>query len=294
MTLKNNVTYCGYVTIIGRPNVGKSTLLNNLIGQKISITSRKARTTRHHIIGINTDDMYQIIYLDTPGLQDSPAMGGHMSKEIKNAVAGVDLLMYMVEALKWTVLDDQILQLIKHQTVPVILVANKIDKIANKESILPYFKELSGKMDFRAIIPIFALSRKSLKPLEKCIKQLLPTGQFKFPDDYITDKPKHYFAAEFIREKLMRKLGAELPYNITVTIESFIEKEKIIHIDAVIWVKTKGQKLIIIGRKGNALKTVGERARHEMEHMFGNKVLLKTWVRVRNKYAGNKFLAFNS
>jgi len=298
--LKNKQTYCGYVTIIGRPNVGKSTLLNNLIGQKISITSRKPQTTRRHTIGVNTDKKYQVIYIDTPGMQDSPinAMNRYMNKEATNALAGIDLLIYMVEALKWTALDEYILDLIKDKPVPVILAINKMDKIKDKETMLPFLKELSGKMSFKEIVPVSALSRKSLRPLEKSIKELLPKGTFQYPDDQITDKSQRYFAAEFIREKLIKRLGEELPYTTTVTIDSFVEKEKIIHIDAIIWVATKGQKTIVIGKKGAGLKAIGEQARKDMERMFENKVFLRTWVKVKDKWMDNelaiKQLGFDS
>jgi len=297
---QNVRTHCGYVTIIGRTNVGKSTLLNNLIGQKISITSRKPQTTRRHIIGVNTDDNYQIIYIDTPGMQDSPAnaINRYMNKEASNAIAGIDLLIYMVEALKWTALDEHVLKLIKDQTVPIILVVNKIDKVKDKEPILPYLKELSEKMNFKEIIPISALSRNSLRPLEQCIKGLLAEGPFQYPDDQVTDQPQRFFAAEFIREKLIKRLGDELPYSLTVTIDSFVEKEKIIHIDAIIWVATQGQKAIVIGQQGEGLKVVGSQARRDMERMFDCKVFLRTWVKVKDKWMDNelaiKQLGFDS
>jgi len=297
---KNKHTYCGYVTILGRPNVGKSTLLNNLIGQKLSITSRKPQTTRRHMIGVNTDKNHQIIYIDTPGLQDSPinAMNRYMNKEATNALAGIDVLIYVVEALKWTAIDEHILGLIKDNTAPIILAINKMDKIKDKETMLPFLKELSGKMNFKEIIPVSALSRKSLRPLEKSIKELLPVGTFQFPGDQITDKSQRYFAAEFIREKLIKRLGEELPYTTTVTIDSFVEKEKIIHIDAIIWVASKGQKTIVIGQKGAGLKAVGEQARKDMERMFENKVFLRTWVKVKDKWMDNelaiKQLGFDS
>lgn len=297
---QNIQTYCGYITILGRPNVGKSTLLNNLIGQKLSITSRKPQTTRHHIIGVNTVENHQIIYVDTPGMQDSPinAMNRYMNKEATNAIAGVDVLIYMVEALKWTALDQHVLNLISQKTIPVILVINKMDKIKDKESILPYLKGLSGKMNFKHMIPLSALSRNSLRPLEKCIKELLPAGTFQYPNDQVTDKSQRYFAAEFIREKLIKRLGEELPYSTTVTIDEFVEKEKIIHIDAIIWVASKGQKAIVIGQKGAGLKAVGEQARKDMERMFESKVFLRTWVKVKDKWMDDeiaiKQLGFNS
>lgn len=292
--------HCGYVTIIGRSNVGKSTLLNNLVGQKISITSRKPQTTRRHIIGVNTDDNYQIIYIDTPGMQDSPvnAINRYMNKEASSAIAGIDLLIYMIEALKWTALDEHVLKLIKNQTVPIILVVNKIDKVKDKKPILPYLKKLSGKMNFKEIIPISALSRNSLRPLEQCIKDLLPECPFQYPDDQVTDKTQCFFAAEFVREKLIKRLGDELPYSLTVTIDSFVEKGKIIHIDAIIWVATRGQKAIVIGQQGEGLKAVGSQARRDMECMFDCKVFLRTWVKVKDKWMDNeraiKQLGFDS
>jgi len=298
--LKNKQTYCGYVTILGRPNVGKSTLLNNLIGQKLSITSRKPQTSRRHTIGVNTDKNHQIIYIDTPGLQDSPAnaMNRYMNKEATSALTGIDVLIYVVEALKWTVLDEYILDLIKDKTAPVILTINKMDKVKDKKVLLPFLNDISGKMNFQEIIPVSALSIKSLRPLEKSIKQLLPAGSFQYPDDQITDNSQRYFAAEFIREKLIKRLGDELPYTTTVTIDSFVEKEKIIHIDATIWVATKGQKTIVIGKKGAGLKAIGERARKDMERMFENKVFLRTWVKVKDRWMDNelaiKQLGFDS
>ena len=297
---QNVRTHCGYVTILGRPNVGKSTLLNNLIGQKISITSRKPQTTRRHTIGVSTDENYQIIYIDTPGMQDSPvnAINRYMNKEAINAIAGIDLLIYLVEALKWTALDEHVLKLVKNQTVPIILVVNKVDKVRKKESILPYLKEVSEKMNFREIIPVSALSRSSLKPLKHCIKKLLPEGPFQYPGDQVTDKTQRYFAAEFVREKLIKRLSDELPYSLTVTIDSFVEKEKIIYIDAIIWVATRGQKAIVVGEEGVGLKAVGTQARGDMERMFDRKVFLRTWVKIKDKWMDNelaiKQLGFDS
>ena len=298
--LKNSQTYCGYVTILGRPNVGKSTLLNNLIGQKISITSRKPQTTQRHTIGVNTDKNHQIIYIDTPGMQEAPAnaMNRYMNREATNALAGIDVLIYVVDVLQWTALDEYIINMIKDKTAPIILAVNKMDKVKNKKKLLPFLQEISEKNNFKEIIPISALSRKSLKPLKKSINILLPPGTFQYPDDQITDKSQRYFAAEFIREKLIKRLGEELPYTTTVTIDEFVEKEEIIHINAIIWVASKGQKTIVIGRNGTGLKEVGEQARKDMEHMFASKVFLRTWVKVKDKWMNNelaiKQLGFDS
>lgn len=297
---KSDLSHCGYVTIIGRPNVGKSTLLNNLLGQKLSITSRKPQTTRRQVIGISTENNHQIIYIDTPGMQDAPtnAMNRYMNKEATNAISGVDVMIYMVEALKWTALDEHVLSLIKDKVFPVILVINKIDKVKDKEAMLPYLKKLSEKMNFKEVIPLSALSKNSLIPLRNCIQSLLPTAAFQYPDDQVTDKSQRYFAAEFIREKLIKRLGKELPYTTTVTIDEFIEKDKIIHINATIWVASKGQKSIVIGQKGAGLKAVGEQARKDLEQMFESKVFLTTWVKVKDKWMDNelaiKQLGFDS
>lgn len=277
---------CGYVTIIGRPNVGKSTLLNRLLGQKISITSNKPQTTRWHLAGIETGDDYQAIYIDTPGLQDKykNAMNRHMTREVMNSLSYVDVLILMIESLQWKDMDRQILKLIADIKAPVILAINKIDKIKNREQLLPFIESISAKWDFSAVLPVSARKNKNINELKKFVNSLLPVSPPLFPDEQLTDRNERFFAAEFIREKLTRKLGDELPYRISVTIEQFVLKENILHIHALVWVEGDSQKSIVIGRNGHILKSVGEQARKDMENMFGHKVFLQTWVKVMKNW----------
>ena len=277
---------CGYVTIIGRPNVGKSTLLNRLLGQKISITSNKPQTTRWHLTGIETGDDYQDIYIDTPGLQDKykNAMNRHMTREVMNSLSYVDVLILMIESLQWKDMDRQILKLIADIKAPVILVINKIDKIKNREQLLPFIESISAKWDFSAVLPVSARKNKNINELKKIVNSLLPVSPPLFPDEQLTDRNERFFAAEFIREKLIRKLGDELPYRISVTIEQFVLKENILHIHALVWVEGNSQKSIVIGHNGHILKSVGEQARKDMEKMFGHKVFLRTWVKVMKNW----------
>ena len=281
--------HCGYVALVGRPNVGKSTLLNQILKQKISITCRKPHTTRQQLLGVKTEGNVQAIYLDMPGIRKSPtgAMNRYMNKQALNAITGIDVLIYLIEAMKWRIGDEYILQLVRQSGAIVILAVNKIDKIADKQLLLPFFKKLAEKMAFASVIPLCALEKNSSVELEKCVAQLLPARNFQFPKDQLTDRNEHYFAAEFLREKLIRRLGDELPYHIAVTIESFTKKNEILHINAVIWVANATQKAIVIGKNGGVLKVVGERARKEMEFLFGSKVFLQSWVKVKEKWMDN-------
>ena len=289
----SQTAYCGYVTILGRPNVGKSTLLNNLLGQKISITSPKRQTTTRYIIGILTTAGRQAIFIDTPGIQVHPQsrMNRRMCKEALNAITGVDVLLYLVEAMKWTKSDEHILNLVKNTNILTLLVVNKIDKVKPKELMLPFLQQMSEKMNFNRIIPISALSTTSIKPLREDVFRLLPSRCFQYPEDQITDKNQRYLAAEFIREKLIRKLRDELPYSTLVTIDSFIQNPKLVNIHATIWVATQRQKPIIIGRNGLGIKAIGEKARKDMERMLEAKVLLKIWVKVKYKRMNERILA---
>ncbi len=278
---------CGAVAIIGRPNVGKSTYLNHSIGQKISITSRKPQTTRHQILGIKTHDASQIVYVDTPGLQTSPdsALNRGMNKSVLRAAADVDLLLFIVEAGKWTDADKNVLLLVKQSNVPCILVINKIDKLPDRETLLPYIQQLTGEHEFTEIIPAIARTGENVSVVEEAILKRLPAGDHWFPDDQVTDRSVRFLAAELIREKLFRRLGDELPYRLTVTIDQFKEEEGLAHIMATIWVERAGQKRIVIGKKGAILKSVGEQARADLETMLEQKVFLETWVKVREKWS---------
>ena len=281
---------CGYVTIIGRPNVGKSTLLNRILGQKISITSRKPQTTRWHLLGINTDTDSQVIYIDTPGLQKTPqrALNRYMNREVLNSISHVDVLVFMIEAMTWNELDEHVLNMIRDVTIPVLLILNKTDKVKDKRTILPFINEVSSFMSFAGVIPISAARDNNLDILQSTVKKLLPLAKPLFPVDQVTDRNERFFAAEFIREKLTQKLGNEVPYRLSVTIDRFTAKDNLLHINAIIWVERQGQKLIVVGEKGKILKSVGEQARKDMETMFGRKVFLQTWVKVKRGWGDNE------
>lgn len=281
---------CGFVSIIGRPNVGKSTLLNRLIGQKISITSRKPQTTQRRLCGITTDENAQVIYVDTPGIQDryTDALNQYMKKEISGALAHVDVIIFVIEALRWSNTEDEILSLIARDAPPVLLVVNKVDKLADKELLLPFLNELSGKWPFVGIIPLSARKGSQVDELGKAIKAILPKAPAEYPEEQISDRSVRYMAAEFIREKLINKLGKEVPYKLTVSIEKFSEKESFTEIDAVVWVESSSQKSIVIGKQGKVLKAVGERARKDMQNLLGQKVHLRTWVKVRKNWTNDE------
>ncbi len=281
---------CGYVALAGRPNVGKSTLLNQLVGQKISITSRRPQTTRHRLLGIKTRLPDQIIYVDTPGLHQNArrALNRYMNRAASGSLQDVDMVVFLVEALRWQPEDDYVLSLMRASRVPVILAVNKIDQARPREKLLPYLEQVSGKMAFGEIYPLSALKGDNLEQLEQGILRLLPPGQRLFPEDQITDRGERFFAAELIREKLITRLGDELPYRLSVEIENFRDDERLSYIDAVIWVEKRGHKPIVIGRQGQLLKNVGTLARQEMEHMLGRKVFLQLWVKVREDWSDDE------
>ncbi|EIJ42946.1 GTP-binding protein Era [Beggiatoa alba B18LD] len=274
---------CGYVAIVGRPNVGKSTLLNHLLAQKISITSRKPQTTRHRLLGIKTEEHAQIVYVDTPGLHQDKhtAMNRYLNRTALGSLDGVDLVVWLVEALAWTEEDAHVLNVLENMNIPVILGVNKVDKIADKALLLPFLETITQKRDFLAVFPLSALRSINLDELEKQIVAELPLSPPLFPADQITDRSERFFVAEIIREKLIRRLGAELPYRLSVQIEYFTQEEKHIHISAIIWVEREGQKAIVIGKQGHVLKKVGEEARKDIELMIEQKVFLQLWVKVK-------------
>ena len=277
---------CGYVTIVGRPNVGKSTLLNSLLDQKLSITSRKPQTTRWHILGIKSGKDHQAVYVDTPGLVDKKnnALTGHMRKEVLNSLHSVDIVVFVVESLVWTKDDEYVLELLGKQQTPVVLVINKIDKVKGRDRLLPFIEKISKTGKFVEIIPISAAKKVNIRELEQCVVSLLPVAEAVYPLDQLTDRNERFYAGEFIREKLMRQLGDEIPYHMAVTVEEFRLKHGLLHIDAVIWVEKEGQKRIIIGKDGSVLKKAGTAARKDMESMFGNRVYLQTRVKVKKKW----------
>lgn len=283
-------TYCGYVAIVGRPNVGKSTLLNHLLRQKLSITSRKPQTTRHRIIGVTSDDHHQCVFVDTPGLHSvrKRALNRVMNETVISVINDVDAVIFVVERLSFNQEDHKVLDLLREIYKPVFLVINKTDKIRQKDSLLPHMNQLSALFNFSEIIPASALGGHNLDRLEKAVKSCLPQGQFLFPKDQFTDRSMRFFASELIREKITRQLGDELPYDITVEIEKFTEEEGFIDIHGLILIDRSGQKKIIIGKNGARLKTIGIAAREDMEEAFACKVMLRLWVKVRSGWADDE------
>ena len=276
-------TRSGYVAIVGRPNVGKSTLLNHLLGQKISITSRKPQTTRHRILGIKTVDDVQIVYVDTPGihLSEERAINRFMNKAATSSVRDVDVVVFLVDRDRWTPEDDRVMHYLQGVRCPVILAVNKVDRVEDKDSLLPVLADLSEKRDFAAVVPLSALRKQNLDVLEERIQQYIPKGDHWYGANQVTDRSERFMAAELVREKIMRQLGEELPYAMTVEIESFKTKGKTLHIDALILIERDGQKKIVIGSGGSRLKTIGREARLDMEKAFDQKVMLRLWVKVR-------------
>ena len=278
---------CGYISIVGRPNVGKSTLLNRILGQKISITSRKPQTTRHNILGIKTTDDSQMIYVDTPGmhLNVKNAMNQYMNRSANQTLNDVDVILFLVEGMKWTKEDEAVLSKLQNSTIPVVLVINKTDAVADKADLLPHLKSLDEKMQFAHVIAISAKTGKEVEALENIATTYLKDSEQFYPEDQITDRSSRFLASEIIREKLMRKLGQELPYAITVEIEQFKEEGGLFDISAAIWVERQGQKAIIIGKKGANLKIIGTQAREDMEKLFDQKVFLQLWVKVKEGWS---------
>lgn len=250
-------TYCGFIAIVGRPNVGKSTLLNKILEQKISITSRKAQTTRHRIVGIHTEDQYQAIYVDTPGLhiEEKRAINRLMNRAASSAIGDVDLIIFVVEGTKWTEDDEMVLNKLRSAKAPVLLAINKIDNIKEKEELLPHITELSQKFDFAEILPISAQRGKNVHILQKFVRQSLRQGEHHFPEEYVTDRSQRFMASEIIREKLMRFTGEELPYSVTVEIEQFKMNERgVYEINGLILVERDGQKKWLLVRGGKKSK----------------------------------------
>lgn len=281
----------GYVSIIGRPNVGKSTLLNYFLEQKLSIVSRKPQTTRWNLLGIKTTEESQIIFIDTPGLQKDPklALNHHMNREVSNTLNHIDIILFVVEASKWNELDSNVIELLKKSSAEkVFLVLNKVDKVPDKNDLLSFIDNVSKEHRFDEVVPISAVKGTGIKELELAIIKKLPIAPALFPEDQITDRSERFFAAEFVREKLMTRLSDELPYNLSITIEEFKEKNNVLHIHAYIWVERKGQKSIVIGKEGSVLKAVGKEARKDLEEMFEKKVNLKTWVKVKKKWTDSE------
>jgi GTP-binding protein Era len=280
----------GYVALVGRPNAGKSTMLNHLIGQKISITSRRPQTTRHRIHGIKTSELGQAIFVDTPGIhaEQKRAMNRYMNKTASSVLQGVDVIVWVIDQWTWQAENEVVVEQLRNASSPVILALNKIDQCEDKEVLLPFLDDVAKRFDFAAIVPVSALKNQNLDRLESAIMALLPEGEPIYPEDQITDRPQRFFAAEIIREKLIRSLGQEVPHAITVEIEEFKDEGELTRIHAIIWVEREGQKVIVIGKQGEVLKKVGQRAREEMEKMLERKVYLNLWVKVKKGWSDNE------
>ncbi len=287
----NRNTHCGYCAFISVPNTGKSTLLNAILGQKISITSHKPQTTRHRITGIKTTDTVQTIYVDTPGLhkQQRQCLNRSMNRAALYAIDMVDVIGFIVEAGRWRASDQAVLDRLHECTVPVILIVNKVDQLAQQAELIPWLDTYARKMDFAAVVPISALKNTNVSALEEVIAQHLPEEDFLYPREHkITYLSDTFLASELIREKLMRNLHQELPYHLTVEIETFQKKGTVLHISAVIWVERPGQKAIVIGKKGAQLKRVGQDARLAMERLFQSRVFLNVWVKVKADWSNDE------
>lgn len=278
---------CGYVAVIGRPNVGKSTLINKIIGEKVSIVTAKPQTTRHQILAIETSKQGQILFIDTPGMHvgQKKALNKYMNKTAAASVQDVDLVLFLVESLKWTVDDEQALKALEFVKTPVMLVINKADLIKQKEKLLPYANTIFQHYNFKDIYYISASKGKGVADLENKIYQYLPESENYFADDQLTDKSTKYLVSELIREQLMLRFHQELPYSLTVEVESFKDKGNIIHIHALIWVERETQKNMLIGKSGSSLKHVGIQSRKEIQDLVGKQVHLKLWVKVKSAWA---------
>jgi len=282
--------HCGYVAIIGRPNVGKSTLLNNILGMKLSITSRKPQTTRHQILGVKTTENVQTIYVDTPGIHKrrGTAINKYMNRAATSVLNDVDVILFVVQVKQWTEEDQAIVEKLESVSCPVVLVVNKMDKLPSKKELLPLMSDLSSHYDFTEIVPVSAMNGMNVDVLEQKVLALLPENDHFYADDQVTDRSMRFLASEIIREKLIRELGQELPYTSTVDIDKYIEDPDIVRIHATIYVESTGQKAIIIGKKGARLKSIGTAARQDISKMVDSKVYLNLWVKVREGWSNDE------
>ena len=281
---------CGFAAIVGRPNVGKSTLLNALLKRKISIVSPKPQTTRHRILGILTTEHSQIIYVDTPGLHagGSRAMNRHMNRAAITSLTDADVNLFVVEALRWMDEDQRVLNELLSHGRPIVAVVNKVDKVFPKERLLPYIEELARRAQFVEIVPLSGLKGSGIEDLPAVLAKHLPESPPHFPLDQVTDRSEQFQASEIVREKLTYRLRQELPYGLTVGIERFEEEDGRLMINAVIWVERTGQKAIVIGQGGEQLKEVGRSARLEMNELFKRPVHLELWVKVKENWSDNE------
>lgn len=283
-------TRCGYVAIVGRPNVGKSTLLNHMLGQKISITSRKPQTTRNNVVGIKTEGDVQLIFVDTPGLHlgQQKAINRYMNRAASTAMKDVDVVVFMVDRFIWTEEDEAVARQLDYINCPIVLAVNKVDQIEDKEALLPHLQKLTEKLNVTEIIPLSALRDINLDRLEKLLIERLPAAVHLYPEDQITDRSSRFMAAEIVREKITRQLGDELPYQMAVEIEEFKQEGNLLNISALILVERDGQKKILIGDKGDRMKLIGQQARMDMEKLFDMKIMLRLWVKVKSGWSDDE------
>ncbi|WP_407331347.1 GTPase Era [Enterovibrio sp. 27052020O] len=292
MTDTLQIHHCGFIAIVGRPNVGKSTLLNRLVGQKLSITSRKPQTTRHRIMGVDTRDGYQAVYVDTPGLhiEEKRTINRLMNRAAASSLTDVELVLFLVDGTQWTEDDEMVLNKLKKSELPTVLLINKVDNVKEKGELFPHLQALSEKMDFVDMIPVSAKSGTNIDAVEKLVRQHLPEGEWYFPEEYVTDRSQRFMASEIIREKLMRFTGDELPYSVTVEIERFDYNPATdgFEINGLILVERNSQKKMVIGKGGDKIKTIGREARLDMEGLFERKVYLELWVKVKSNWADDE------
>jgi len=287
MTLE---TRAGYCAILGRPNVGKSTLLNRLVGHKLAITSHKPQTTRHSILGISTLPGGQVVYVDTPGIHAGRdhAMSRYLNRTAKSVVADVDLVLFVVEAGAWTAEDEAVMEAVVSAGVPSFLVVNKVDRLRDRRALLDYLRSVAAKHGFLEVFPVSARRGENLPRLQEAVLEAMPAGPPLFPEDQLSDRSERFFAAELVREQLTRRYAREIPYALTVEIEKFEDEGDLYRIAALVWVEREGQKNIIIGKGGAALKEAATRARVEMERFFGRKVFLEVWVKVKASWSSDE------
>lgn len=285
----DNLFRCGAIAITGRPNVGKSTLLNHILGLKLSITSRKAQTTRHRLLGIHTTEDTQYLFVDTPGFQlrHVNALNSAMNRTVKQVLSDVDVVLFVVEAMSFNEGDAKVLEILPTHC-PVLLVVNKADTVRDKGKLLPFIQEVSAKFQFAEVLPVSAKKNLQLDELLKTIRNYLPAQPAIYGEDEMTDRNERFLAAELVREKLFRFLGEEIPYSLTVEIEKFEQEGSLRRIHAAIIVDKENQKPIVIGKGGEKLKRISTEARTDMEQLFGGKVWLETWVKVRGGWADDE------
>lgn len=288
-------TRCGTIAISGRPNVGKSSLLNQLIGQKLSITAHKPQTTRHALLGISTIGQTQFVYIDTPGIHGTSkkTLNRVLNKTASSAATGADVMVLVVQALTWTDDDKLALEVVTRQNKPWILAVNKVDLVQPKEKLLPWMQSLIGVEQAAAVVPVSATKRLNMDALQSEIEALLPSGEFMFEADALTDRSSRFLASELVREQLTRFLSQELPYSVSVEVEEFHQSAALARIASVIWVEKQSQKSIVIGKGGKHLKEIGSRARREMEQLFGTKVHLQLWVKVKDGWSDDAAMIRN-